>query len=238
MNDRLKLERHSSISVQLSYPRASTSYDGKNVTHHVKERVYGCKYCHKKFSSKQALGGHQNGHKVERVIERNANFGRVGGPSYRGMNSLPFQSSFHIGREIFNQSTRNRSCNPRNMQHGMLANGYPNSNLSITQEPHAHEPLQEFSHGYPIWPNPHLTDSQFMAASTGMENHTLNFSNSTFRTACSHATTISGVSGGISTANYLQSIHDTNLRAEIYHQITDSTNQQCPYSELDLSLKL
>lgn len=208
-----------------------------NVTDLVKERVYGCKYCNKEFSSKQALGGHQNGHKVERVTERNARKGLKTSFGH-GMNSLPFQSSFNTGPEIFNQSTRNRFYNPQNMQQRMLADGQPNSNLPMTREPHAHEPLQEFSHGYSIWPNHHLTDSQFIAASTGMENHTLNFSNLTFGTASSKTRTMLGVSGGVATANSSQSIHDTNLRAEINSQITDSTNQQCPYSELDLSLKL
>ncbi|CAA2954004.1 Hypothetical predicted protein [Olea europaea subsp. europaea] len=124
------------------------------------------------------------------------------------------------------------------MQQRMLANGKANSNLPMIREPHAHEPLQEFSHGYPIWPNPLLTDFQLIAASTGMENHTLNFSNSTFGTASYKARTMLGVFGGIATANSSQSVHETNLRAEINSQITGSTYQQCPYSELDLSLKL
>ncbi|CAI9782882.1 unnamed protein product [Fraxinus pennsylvanica] len=34
------------------------------------EREYGCRYCEKVFSSKQALGGHMNAHKLERTIEK------------------------------------------------------------------------------------------------------------------------------------------------------------------------
>ncbi|KAL2502442.1 uncharacterized protein Fot_36290 [Forsythia ovata] len=240
MNRKLKLARHSTSSFQLSYPEASTTFDGIPVTHHVRERVYSCKYCHKKFSNKQALGGHQNAHTIERVIERNAregletNFGHVRGPSYCGMTSLPFQHAFNRGAEIFNQSMRNKAYNPQSMQHEMLANGHPNSNLPMNQEPHAPETLQ----GITIWPNPHLTNSQIIALSPGMENHTLNFWNPTFGSTRSNAGKMLSVSGGLSTASSRQSIHNTNVRAETNSQITYSTNEQCQDSELDLSLKL
>lgn len=35
-----------------------------------KKRHYSCKYCNRKFSSFQALGGHQNGHKYEKEVAR------------------------------------------------------------------------------------------------------------------------------------------------------------------------
>ncbi|XP_051117880.1 zinc finger protein KNUCKLES-like [Andrographis paniculata] len=36
------------------------------------EREYSCSYCDMKFRSKQALGGHQNDHKMEKAIQKNA----------------------------------------------------------------------------------------------------------------------------------------------------------------------
>ncbi|CAH9102426.1 unnamed protein product [Cuscuta europaea] len=43
----------------------------------VEELDYCCKYCTKRFYSKQALGGHQNAHRMERAVEKTAK--KVGG---------------------------------------------------------------------------------------------------------------------------------------------------------------
>ena len=42
--------------------------------HGIKEELqkFSCKFCYRKFSNKQVLGGHQNAHKLERSKEKNA----------------------------------------------------------------------------------------------------------------------------------------------------------------------
>ncbi|KAI3925840.1 hypothetical protein MKW92_019321 [Papaver armeniacum] len=61
--------------------------------------VYSCNYCQKKFFSWQALGGHQNAQKQERVVEKRDRLQRL--------------SSFHYDNMVMSnhqQSDNRRSC--------------------------------------------------------------------------------------------------------------------------------
>ncbi|XP_047942816.1 zinc finger protein JAGGED-like [Salvia hispanica] len=66
------------------------------------DREYGCRYCHKKFSNKQALGGHQNAHKVERAMEKNMHDNNyyVEGTGSRMTVPTPFFGPYHYRHDL------------------------------------------------------------------------------------------------------------------------------------------
>ncbi|KAK6124880.1 hypothetical protein DH2020_041366 [Rehmannia glutinosa] len=183
------------------------------------DREYGCKYCHKKFSNKQALGGHQNAHKVERAMEKNARdlhenhfasyFG--GGLSYPGISTTtPFLGSYNRSQDFLNRSFNNYPYNPPSQQPGIqISNARPR--LPLASDPYApRQPIPEFNNVYSPWGAPRQRIPQFSGqGSYNMQNPGLNLWPER------------NIGGG-----------------ENGNQMNDPGNQQVKDDDIDLSLKL
>ncbi|KAI4344396.1 hypothetical protein L6164_011629 [Bauhinia variegata] len=62
----------------------------------IEPRIFSCNYCQRKFYSSQALGGHQNAHKLERTLAKKSR--ELSSAMQNGYGGSSEQRSYHAGR--------------------------------------------------------------------------------------------------------------------------------------------
>ncbi|KAI3699248.1 hypothetical protein L2E82_43421 [Cichorium intybus] len=108
-----RFEPQNSVGSSISNISKSTNETESHRTPGTLSKVFPCNYCQRKFFSSQALGGHQNAHKRERMLAKRAlRMGTFSEKYSRQLVSFPFYGATLRSLEIKAHSSQHQTFMP------------------------------------------------------------------------------------------------------------------------------